>query len=270
MSSRFRHEELRGSWTPPDGLDRCRPREIRLTQDGKGLMMAVILMMGGALVAGIALSAVIAVQLREARLLREEGVVTEGRITRLWRDRDKSKQPRMSYSYTSRGQTYEKDAKVSTRVWAGLRTGLPLPVRYVPSEPEISVPFDRERTVLPLWLPPAMAFGLGLIGFLITLPLRKQRRLLSEGRAAPGLVTQAGKVRRGPHGQAMGKIHYEFSLLSGAVVRGTAGPVKNPPDVDAVITVLYDAEEPAQNAVYPLTLVRLANIRKSRSGSSVR
>jgi hypothetical protein len=264
MTSRFRHEELRRIWTPPDGLGRSRHREIRLTQDGKGLVMAAIFLTGGALVAAIILSAVIAVQTREARLLREEGVVTEGQITRLWRDRDKSRQPRLAYTYTSQERAYERTAKVSLRLWTSLRVGSTLAVRYVPSDPEISVPFDRERDVLPLWLPIAVVFGLGPIGFLIILPLRKQRRLLSEGRVAPGLVTHQGKLRRGSHGKALGsRIDYEFSLLSGAVARGHAGPVKNPPEVGSVIPVLYEAEEPAQNTVYPLQLVRLARMCKS-------
>lgn len=263
-TSRFRHEELRRTWTAPDGLDCSRHREIRLTRDGKGLVMAAIFVTGGALVAAIGLSAVIAVQTREARLLREEGVVTEGKITRLWRDRDKSRQPRFAYSYNGEGRAYERNAKVSLRLWMSLRVGSTLAVRYVPSEPEISVPFDRERDILPLWLPIAVAFGLGPIGFLIILPLRKQRRLLSEGRVAPGLVTHQGKLRRGSHGKVLGnRIDYEFSLLSGAVAPGHAGPVKDPPEVGSAISVLYDAEEPAQNTVYPLQLVRLARVRKS-------
>ncbi len=126
----------------------------------------------------------------------------------------------------------------------------------------LNAPFTTARAVLPPWVPFPVAFLLAGGGILATIPIRRQRRLLSEGRPAPGLVVKHGKAQRDSHGRQIGeKYYYEFPLLSGALAKGEAGPRKNPPAIGSVVPVIYDPDEPPRNAPYPLSLVRLADLR---------
>jgi hypothetical protein len=105
---------------------------------------------------------------------------------------------------------------------------------------------------MPLWLPYPVAGALALASFLIAREIRRQRRLLAEGRPAPALVTRH-------EGNRQGKVaHYEFPLLSGALARGKAGPQKKPPAVGSLLCVLYEPDRMRNNSLYPLSLVRPA------------
>jgi hypothetical protein len=262
MISRIQLSELRHRWHPPDGLNRSRPRPVKLTRSGKALLVIAIVLGIGAPAAGIALSLEARRQAENARLLREESAITEGRVTRLWRSRDDEKQPWMAYRFSGQGQTYENRAKVSLRLWQSLRVGSPLPVYYVPSRPDLSSPFTTARGALPSWVAFLIAIGLAGGGFLSTLPIRSQRRLLSEGRPAPGLVIKHGKAERRSHGRGLeSKYYYEFPLLSGAIAKGEAGPCKNPPVIGSTIPVIYDPDNPRRNAPYPFSLVRPEDLR---------
>jgi len=254
--------ELRKSWIPPAGLDRSRPRPVRLTRSGKALLVLAIVLGIDAPAAGIALGLVARRQAENARLLREESAFSEGRVTRLWRGRDDKKQPWIAYRFSAQGQTFERNAKVSLRLWQSLHVGTAVPVYYVPSRLDLSSPFTTARGAMPRWIPFLVAIGLAGAGFLATLPLRSQRRLLSEGRPAPGLVMEHGKAQRSSHGSELGnKYYYEFPLLSGAIAKGEAGPCKKPPVIGSTIPVVYDPDNPRRNAPYPFSLVSPANLR---------
>jgi hypothetical protein len=89
--------------------------------------------------------------------------------------------------------------------------------------------------------------------FLLPIAVRREARLLAEGRPAPGRVTgfkRAGKTIQ---------VQYEFHLLNGALVKGKVNRSK-PPIEGTTVCVLYDPENPRRNAPYPLSLVRLENV----------
>ena len=133
-------------------------------------------------------------------------------------------------------------------------------VRYVPREPELNIPAWGRPSGVPIWVPFLVAAQLAGGGLLIFARLSLQRRILSEGRAAPGLITYVGKVQRGPHGNNLGqKFRYEFLLLSGSIRQGKGGPVKNPPAVGTPICVLYDPDNPKKNIPYPVRWARLVH-----------
>ncbi len=250
--SRRQVMELQRNWAPPDKLDRSRPRPVRLTGAGLALLaLAVTLVIGGAL-AGIALGVTAGRQAYEQRLLQERGANTDAHITRLWRRKGESRQYWMAYRFTAGGRTYERQAKTSLRVWRDLKLGSPLAVRYLPSNPESNYPRGHENKPIPAWLPYIVAAALAASGCLAPLPILSQRRLLSEGRAARGLVTHHTQAKEG------NMIHYEFALLSGATAKGKSGPSKHPPAIAGAICVLYEPENPNRNAPYPLSLVRPA------------
>jgi len=265
MGSRILVVDKKGDWVPPDGLDRCRPREVRLTSEGKGLIVLACLLLAGGLAGGIALGLLASRQAGEARLLREESVVTDGTVTRLWRRGENNRERWMSYRYMVDGQAYGRSIKVSSTAWARLETGARIPVHYVPSRPDLNYPLRSLRSPLPLWVPFAVALGLAAASLLLVLLVRGQARLLAEGRAAPGRVTKLSKPHRSSHGSDLGqKVFYEFRLLSGGVAHGRAGPMKNPPLAGSTITVVYHSEAPRRNAPYPLSLVAPVNRRPLR------
>ena len=246
------------SWVPPAGLERSRPRLVKLTPSGKFLVVTSIALVLGALAAGAGLSVVAARQAEEAGLLQKEGLVTEGRITRLWRGGDKNHQPWVAYQFVIEERVFVRSAKLPLRAWRNLRVGSDLPIRYVGSHPEINHPAGYASGPLPPWVAALAAVALAAGSFLATLPIRSQSRLLASGRAAPGLVTAHGRTVRTTHGANLGQQYsYRFPLLSGAVTKGRGGPKKNPPAVGSTITVLYDPDNPRKNAPFPLSLVRL-------------
>jgi len=252
--------ELRQTWKAPAGLDHSRPREVILTRSGKALVLLSIALFAGALAATTGLSLLARRQAESNRLLQEQGVVVDGIVTRLWRGRDDEKSPYVAYSFTSESGIHTREAKVSLAMWRRLRVGSSIPIRYVPARPALNRPEDSRSGILPTWVPFIAGGGLVFFSFLATVPLRGQRRLLEEGRPAPGVVTRHGKLERGQHGNKLGRRYfYEFLALNGSAAQGKAGPVKDPPEVGRTITVIYDPEKPGRNAPYPLSLVTPAH-----------
>src|SRR5258705_156658 len=95
----------------------------------------------------------------------------------------------------------------------------------------------------------ATAFPGGLV---LPFLIRRERKLLSDGRAAPGVVT---RLSRSQHGSM---VHYEFAIAGGGFAKGKTGPSHKPPPVGATVPVLYDPENPRRNRMYPFSMVKLA------------
>jgi len=259
MTSRIQLLELKRAWQPPDRLDRSRPREVRLTATGIVTLAIAAVLAAGAPAAGIGLGVLSGRQAEEARLMRQQSILVEGRVTRLWRSRENNRQPWLAYRIQFQGRNFEKSAKVGLSVWRQLTVGSWIPVYCVPSRPELNSPFVARRSVLPVWVPFLVAVALAAGAALACLPVRRQRRLLAEGRVAPAIVVSHGKRVRSSHGSDLGiGYSYQFPLMSGAIAMGKADPVKAPPAVGSTIPVLYDPENPRRNAPYPLAMVRLA------------
>lgn len=250
MDTQNRLVELQRHWSPPDGLEPSGSRAVRLTAGGKIVFALAVALFAGALAAGIALGLLASRQAEEQRLLREQGADTDGRVTRLWQHRDEGHDRWVAYQFAVRGRTYPGRAKLPRSVWASLQVGSDLPVRYLPSDPALSYPRGHESMPMPVWVPGLVAAALAAAGWLATLSIRRQRRLLARGRPAPALVTRQSRTQHG----AM--VYYEFPLLSGAIAKGRGGPSRTPAGIGATICVLYDPENPRKNAPYPLPLVR--------------
>lgn len=263
-----RFVELERNWTPPDGLDRSLPREVRLTGAGKGVLALAVVLFAGALAAAIGLRTVADRQVERQRQLQEHGADTEGVVTRLWRERGKSPQSWIAYRFTVQGTIYDQRSRAPLRVWRELREGSVLPVRYLPANPALSYPLGCEERPMPGWLPYFAGLALAALSGLVAWSVQCQKRLLAEGRAAPALVT---RHTRADHGKK--RIHYDFPLLSGSAGKGKGGPTRNPAPVGAQICVVYDPDNPRRNAPYPFTLVRPAVetsclVARGRTGSS--
>jgi hypothetical protein len=249
MSSRQELQELRRNWTPPDGLERSRPREIRATAGGVALVALAAAIFAAALAAGIGLEVLAGRQREVQRRLRDEGAAVSAEVVRLWRARDDHRQPWFAYRFTTNGRVVEGASKVNLAAWRQLAVGSSVEMRYVPSAPEFNYPLGFPPRPMPAVLPYAAAAALAGLGALPLVVLRGQRRLLSEGRAARAVVTRHSKDQHGTIA------HYEFATLGGTIVAGKAGPTRKPLAIGSTLCVLYDPEHPSSNAAYPLWLV---------------
>jgi hypothetical protein len=232
-----------GPWTPPAGLDRCRPREVRLTPRGRALIVLALLFFAGGAAAFVVLQRVAAGQLRQQRAFREHAVSATGTVARLGRER------RMTYGFEAHGRTYTRTVTLRPKDRAALKVGDPIALRYLPSDPKVNEIGDRLPRALPPAIPYVAGLGLALVGAAVLIPLRRERHLLSEGRPARATVT---RHRKSQHGT---EYTFAFRTLSGARHTGKSGLTRRPPDVDATITVLYDPDQPRRSAPYPLALV---------------
>jgi hypothetical protein len=252
MNSSTDWDELRRNWRPPEGLERSRPRRVSLTGSGKVVVALAVLLAAAAATAWIALQVIARKQAEEQSLLQTRGVDAEGRVTRLWRSGDKSHQRWVAYEFTAQGRAFAGRSKARKEFWNGLSVGAPLTVRYFPGDPQLNYPSGHPPEQIPSWLPHLIALSLLLTTGLIMWKVRRERWLLEEGRAAPGVVTEH---RRTQHGKIY---RYEFSLLSGGTARGSGPPGRKPPAIGTAVCVLYDPDNPRRNTPYPLPLVRLA------------
>jgi hypothetical protein len=247
---------MTNNWTPPDGLGYSSLRPVQLTGSGIALLVVAGAMLLGAVAAGIGLGTTARRQAKDLRLLQEQGVNTDAQITRVWRSTGKDQQHLVSYRFTVEERAYVARKKVPPRIWQDLRAGSSLPVRFLPSNPKVNHPAGWDDTPMPLWVPYLVFAVLAAIASFLTILLRNQMRLLTEGRPAPGIVTGQRRTKDGT------VIRYEFVLLNGATAKGR-GQSRRPPAIGSQICVLYDPENPRRNAPYPLCLVKLTRSLKT-------
>jgi hypothetical protein len=84
--------------------------------------------------------------------------------------------------------------------------------------------------------------------------VRRQWVLLTEGRVARARVIGTKKVRS-DHGTRF-RVSYEFQTLSGATQTSRCEVGKTPPQIGAVIPIVYHRDKPQWSAAYPFQLVR--------------
>ena len=242
------------SWVPPDGLDRARPREVRLTKAGWSLVVGIAILLAAVPSTFITLQFEARRQGRERRLFVEQAAPATGEVVRLWRGRGDKKDPWMRYAFTVDGRRYDGQAKLGLSHWRQLRAGDAVPVRYLPFDPGVHRAFGQKPRALPIGLSWLSAGFLAALAAALAWPLARQRHLLMQGRAAPGRVT------RHERGQKAAAWFFEFTVLSGARREGRAlvatpqGGKPRLPEIGTPICVLYDAENDRRHAPYPLSL----------------
>jgi hypothetical protein len=248
------------TFVPPRPLKLSRPRSVELTATGQFLVVMAVGLFAGSIAAGLVLHREAARQAETRRALVTTGVMTTGEVTQLWSkddddDDDDDDRRRVAYRFAANGQTYTGRVRVSEERRRSLVVGSPFPIRYVPADPRIH---DRGGTPpggLPQWLPFPFAAGMVTLGGLCLWATHRQRRLLSEGRVVPAVVT-GHRSQHTSHGGKHRSMTFEFPLLNGSVRTGASGTSDKPPAVGSVICVVYDPERPARHQVYPFSLVR--------------
>jgi hypothetical protein len=240
-------QETAKNWEPPDGLGYSSLRPVRLRAAGIALAVLGVIF----LIAAPVLAMVIANQSNRAaqrqRLLNERGVDATAVITRVWRDGGEDDRHMVSYRFDAG----DGKAEAPARIWKSLKAGGPLAIRYVPGRPQINHPAAWAVSRAPMLLAYLVGAILWMPAMVFVILIRKQMRLLSEGRPAPGVVT---RIKRSDKAVT---VYYDFKLLSGASMKGRSSGGRRLA-VGSPCCVLYDPENPKRSAIYPLSLVKLA------------
>ena len=239
------------NWQPPDGLGYSSLRPVRLTRRGIVVAAAGVIFLIGGPVAGYSSAYQIKRDQRRDDRLAWQGVPSTAVITRVWRNSGKDERHLVSYRFTVEGSEWTGQVAVPPRIWTGLHSGAALPIRYVPGEPRINHPIEWPPSHEPNWLPWLTTGCFFLPAFLLLCLIQRQRRLLSEGRPAPGVVTRHRRTDK----QVV--VYYDFALLSGQVMKGKSSSGRRPPAVGSQVCVLYYPDNPRRSGLYPLPLVRL-------------
>jgi hypothetical protein len=242
--------ELQRHWQPPAELQRG-SREVELRGGGIAVTCLAAGLFVGAVAALFGLTRVASRDAGETLSLSASSIETQAIVTRHWRTGGKDSTRRITYEFEYGGQVYHGSVSTPRAIWSGLGVGSPIRIRFVPANPENSHPVDWDRRGMPSWLPALTASSLVLPGLLLLWMIRRQKRLLMDGRPAPAVVLAHRRVKGG---QTM---KYEFPLLGGGIGDGTGGQSRTPAPVGSTITILYDRDNPKRNAPYPFDMVRV-------------
>ncbi len=245
LADRLRH------WKPPAELATPGPREVEITAGGITLLVLSGLLVLGGIAAGFFLWNDATGRAAFQQRLAGEGVTAQAVVTRLYRGRGDSSDRFVTYQFEFDGAIYRSNSKVPRRIWNTLKEGQSLTVRFVPADPARSRPVDWSTAGPPAWVALIPASGLIALAGLFIWSVRRAHRLLSEGRAAPGIVVRHSKAKQGQY------LHYEFPLLNGSMGSGKSDPERNPAPVGDAICIIYDRDNPKRNTTYPMQLFRV-------------
>jgi len=238
------------------------PRDVRLTAAGVVLaVIATAIVLGGV---GAGTAIVIAHQRLVARheARTRDAVSIVGVVVGVGPDRGERRLRDVRYRYRVGNRTYVGRLLLSERRRGALRAGQSVGVLYMPASPDVSwvsgyEPMDGP----PLFVAPFVLLPALVLAAMIVWTIRRQWRLLEEGRAAPGRVTGSKRVHNDGHGGHTNRVTYEFEALSGAKCGGRYEVNRNPPPAGSAITVVYHRDDPRWNAPYPLQFVRTVQTR---------
>ena len=246
--------ESRRTFSLPPELTRSAPRDVALTTGGRALIVVAWLLAAGALAAGIALHLEAQRQSDAAVDFDRRAVPATAVVDRLWRKSGDDQPAFAAFHFDAGGVRIEGQSRMQLSAWRGLRPGSTVAVRYLPDNPRGFVLAGARRNRLPFAVAYIVSSALAALALLCAAAVHRQRRLLSEGRSAPAVVTAVRK-HQGSHGSHR-EIVYEFPVLAGTMATGKAAASKTS-EVGNRISVVYDPERPKRNRPYPFSLVTL-------------
>jgi len=196
--------------------------------------------------------------------LRADSSTTAGEITRLQKMKHSEV---VYYTFSASGRLYTGEAELPWQLHEDVDRSKPLTVRYLPTDPAVNHPAAWEWSFF-WWLPLSTGvlslpdfssefqwfmapFIFGPVGLVLSIALRKQRKLLAEGLPAAGVVTGCTRGSRGSYW-----LKYEFQSEDGRVVQGKCqGKLQ---EIGAPLCILYLRQDTSQNLPYSKEIYRLA------------
>jgi hypothetical protein len=236
---------------------------VRLNANGIAVLILAIGLVIGGWLGGSSIYSRVRLSERHVALFDSEAIETDAEVVRLQPRGENDRRLTVHYTYAAGRREHagsitlrrRRDEPFSRSFVVGER----IPVRYLPSEPHESWIDGYGPARQPLW--PALVVPAGSIGAAVCLWLfvRRQSSLLTHGRPAPAFVTKV-EQKRSDQGSYW-KVHYEWTLLSGAKRKGHyRHGKKHPPAVGAMIPIVYDRDNPARHARYPMSFVALRRV----------
>ena len=134
-------------WTPPDSLGYSSLRPVRLTTKGKALIVIAVGFVIGAVAVGVLLERKVQREAAERTLLRDQGIVADAVVTRVWRGGDKNSEHRVTYRFEYGGRTYSRSVGTPVRIWRTLAPGADSAGTFCPVEARDQSP----RRLAPEW-----------------------------------------------------------------------------------------------------------------------
>ncbi|HUB77759.1 MAG TPA: DUF3592 domain-containing protein [Bryobacteraceae bacterium] len=230
------------NWTAPRELTRALPRETRLTARGRFMLVMGWLFLIAAIPLYVWMHNDVVQKTERSQLLRAQGQEANGEIARLW-SADRGRQHMVGYAFTANGVRIKGEAAVPADQWAEIQKAGFLPVRYLPSDPAINHPAAWEASPN-LWMPILAPAILAAGGVFLLWTLGRQKQLAAEGVPAPGVITRCFRVKNG------WRVRYQFRLKDGTIGKGR-DQASRKLDAGTSVCVLYRAESPGRNQLYP-------------------
>jgi hypothetical protein len=225
---------------------------VRYSAKGAALYALGVLLLVSSVGAGVGLW-LAADRAATRRLERErDSVAATASVLETGRARGENRRRYLVYRYEVNGTEYRGRVTLRQRDRRFAEVGSPLEIRYLPRDPRNEWVPGYEPDGVPVWVAFVVPPVLSLSSWPIFCALRRQRRLLMEGRPAEARAIGSKKIHNG-HAYVY-RVEYEFRTLSGARKVKKVDSSKDVP-VGRGVTVIYDRDDPARSAVYPMSLV---------------
>jgi hypothetical protein len=255
--------DLTGSATIPTELAGPLPRRLRATRIGIYMTVAAPVFLAIAVAGGLRGGIQAVQETQDRAALRGDNRETVAEITRTRKGKTTDV---VYYAFTVDGRSFVGQAEVPTDLRHDLRSSRFLPIRFLPTDPDVNHPAAWEWSLI-FWRPqstdlvhiPSFSSELqwflapllfGPLGVLFFMELRTDRRLLAEGVPAVGLVTKCTPGTRGGY-----SMEYEFRTEDGKVTKGSCGGSRK--EIGEYVCVLYLPQNPRQNMRYLLSNFRV-------------
>ena len=230
------------------------PRTTTLSAAGAALAIACVAAIVGGIWGGVSLHQQAITSQRHAGLAITESRSVLGRVTRVQlRGGDDDHRTVVHYEYAVDGHAYRRSIQLRQREQHAFVAGGPIAVTYLASEPSVGWMEGREPRRFPMW-PAYLLPSAALLGSAAALALlRRQRRLLTDGRLAMATITRVDK-KRSDKGTYW-RVEYQWQLLSGATRRARYRHSGKQPAIGTQLPIIYDRDNPRRQGRYPLPLV---------------
>jgi hypothetical protein len=251
------NSDLTGSATIPSELTGPLPRRFEATGAGIHLARVAPALLALAIVPALWGGINAAQQMQHESALRSDSGETVGEVTRTLKGKTSDF---VYYTFSVNGKILTGNAEVPMDLRYDLRISRSLPIRYLPTNPDVNHPAAWEWSLV-YWRPqssdlvhlPGFSSELqwlfvslitGVIGLAFLVGLRRERKLIAEGAPATAVVT---KCSRGTRGSFL--VEYEFRTGEGRSIKGSRSDSRR--EIGANFCVLYLPQNPRRNMRYP-------------------